>query len=205
MLTNAWLAGLKAAAPPPAPGGVTWDAANKHANMLLSNGDLTATTTGDSFISVRSTAAKTTGKWKLEFSVTDWDSAYDIGVGFCTGAFDVTGWPDDPYVAELYCVGNSTVDESFAGGTEIYVGLGGNTGVIAAYVDEDSGKIWFEGPNGVYGGGDPVAGTGATYTFTPGTALYAVSVMFGHDNEHPCITTLTTGTYSKTGYVPWEP
>lgn len=68
----------------------TWNSADKSANITLSNGDLTATTSSASSGGVRATTNKTTGKWYYEIvSVTSkdiWSSP-----GLSDNAWDFSG------------------------------------------------------------------------------------------------------------------
>lgn len=67
----------------------------------------------------------------------------------------------------------------------------GGSGILA--VNFAAGQIWFgDSANGWYGGGNPAAGTGPRYTFTPGTALFLMlgqysspmqNTLLNHDGE----------------------
>lgn len=48
----------------------TWNPADKGANITLSGGNLTATTSAFAWDAVRTTISKSTGKWYFEMSIT---------------------------------------------------------------------------------------------------------------------------------------
>lgn len=178
-----------AAAPPPAPGGVTWG--DHQTGITLSNGDATATGDVLDDLNIRTSTSKNTGKWKIEYQITDGfgDLSGDLHFGYCLSTFDIE---NDTFSTAFYSVN----------GVGSPPALEVNNGqVAAAYVDIDAGKVWFEGPGGLQQG-DPVAGTDPSFTFDPGAAVYGYGAIFGEPGSEGVIT-LASGNYSQTGYVQW--
>lgn len=144
------------AAPPPAPGGVTWDAAHKSADVALSSGNLLMTVFNGAG-GVRSTESKATGKWYFEFQVFDgWDGGNDnfgdIFIGVATAAYGLMDDPNDDgdSVSTFWGTNNGLT-------TSENLDLP-NDGWGAVAVDLDAQKLWFRDSNGWRG--DPEAGTG---------------------------------------------
>lgn len=75
--------------------------------------------------------------------------------------------------------GNTTNNNIDTDTTEPYV-EGDRLGVA---VDLTAGKIWFCNEDGYIGAGDPSAGTGENYAFTPNGAGYRAGISFFFDSE----------------------
>ena len=173
----------------------TWNPADKHANIVLSNGDLTAATSGSvTWINVRGTVGKTTGKWYWEVTLQNHRNGSLIGVTIAGTSLSVNlGTDANSYLYRAegikYCAGSSSgIDTATVGD------------VISIALDLDAGKIWFA-KNGVWlESGDPANGTnpnctglsdtfyavwGANYSSAPevtanfGTSAFAYSVPSG--------------------------
>ena len=151
----------------------TWNPSDKSALITLSAGNLTAekTSTAGTWGSVRSTTAKSTGKWYFEVYV---DAASGSGddhfVGVMAGTDSITN----------YC-GNGS-------GGYGYYGLNGNkynsatpsaygagytaAAVIGVAYDADAGKVWFAKNNTWQASGNPAAGTNPAFSGIP-AGLYA--------------------------------
>lgn len=146
----------------------TWNPADKHADITLSGGNLTATNVNQ-WRSVRAILSKASGKHYYEVLIID-NTYMNVGLG--TSAATLSNYPG----WDAYGVGMSGHVGFYAGATFTANGKSeidysnGDTVLIA--VDFDAGKLWF-GVNGVWcGSGNPAAGTDWTYSFTPGTALF---------------------------------
>ena len=160
----------------------TWNPSDKSALITLSSGNLTATKASSSgtWGSVRSTTAKSTGKWYFEVYVDALGGGQlDSFVGLMAGTDSITN----------YC-GNGS-------GGYGYYGLNGNkynnasaaafgssytTGdVIGVAYDPVAGKIWFAKNNTWQASGNPSAGTNPAYSGVASGLYAAVSEIWnGH-------------------------
>ena len=145
---------------------VTWNPADKNANISLSNGDLTATATDTSWKSVRATEGKSSGKWywevKIDVSAGDHNM---IGTGSSSATLD-------------HYVGNDSYGYGYNGynGYKFYDGSGvvygstyGLNDIIGVALDLDNGKIWVSKNNVWQASGDPAAGTNEMFSGLSGT------------------------------------
>lgn len=154
---------------------VTWSPTDKHPGIILTNSNLDAGRSG-SFVSVRSTGSKSTGKSYFEIQKLS-SGANTIVVGVGTSAASLGTWPgnSDPYGwgfqidypggPYLYNNGGIGVPSSLSGQ---YCSATNDRAMFA--IDHDAGLGWV-GIKGVWDG-NPSAGTGASFTFTPGTPLF---------------------------------
>jgi hypothetical protein len=160
---------------PPGPT-VFWNSADKHADITLSNGDLTAAQTAGSNSprAVRSTTFHTTGKHYYEFRIDAMSVDQFAGCGFARAGMPLTN-----YLGQQG--GSSYSSGYFADGSVWQNGGGSGTSTgttlsVAEWarlaIDLDAGKAWVGDAGGWVG--DPVAGTGNTITFSLGGAdVYA--------------------------------
>lgn len=139
-------------------GAVTWNSADKGAAVILSNGDLTASTTG-SWHTVRANISKSSGKWYWEQKLVSGARVGMIGVGtsgatltFYIGS-DTMGW-------SMYCDNGNKVTNSVsvAYGTACAV-----NDIIGIALDLDGDTISFYKNNTLIG----TAFTGLTGTYYP--------------------------------------
>jgi hypothetical protein len=141
----------------------TWNPLDKSA-ATLSNGNLDLTSTGA--LGCRSTFAASSGKWYFEVTCLATGGGGSVGVMDYDGAF-ATGDPGN----QSYGWGfintpsnsNFTKKHNNSASTMSSPGALAIGDVFGVAYDLDSGKIWFS-KNGIYGEGDPSAGTGASYT-----------------------------------------
>jgi len=138
----------------------TWNPADKHADLVLSNGDLTSKTTASSYRAVRATMGKSSGKWYFETTIDANTSITGIGVG-TTAAFlgsfvggDAYGWGYQ-----------SLSGYKRHSGAQLVYGAGFTTGdIIGTAFDIDNGEIWWS-KNGVWqASGDPVTRANPAFT-----------------------------------------
>ena len=184
---------------------VTWNPADKHANIALSLGDLRATTddaSGSGYWGVRATGGKASGKWYFELTcVLPW--AF-IRLGVATLAENLT-FPGD--TVEGWGYGAST-GKKYHNGNAAYGDTWGDADVIGVAVDMDTGKVWFAKNNVWQASGDPAAGTNPAYTGLSGT-LYPMAGPFGSngDNIHiDAVFALPDFQYTPpTGFSAWDP
>ena len=149
----------------------TWNSSDKSIGIVLSNGDLTATASGDGF--VRATTPIPPGiptYW--EINIHSLLTAYytEVGIGtilaeYYTGS-DAYGWAYDSYGAKNHDGGNPPYGDSYTDGDVIGIAVNAN-------------KIWFAKNNVWQGGGDPAAGTGEAYSDVTGTIFPMISIEIG--------------------------
>lgn len=152
----------------------TFNAADKSASLSLSNGDLTATKTGnDQWAIARSTISKTSGKWYWEYYIANVSGGtkeftvgiassgqpldnFALGVGG-SGTAGSHGWGFSNLGNWVHLNSTDTTPNSYT-----------NTDVIGVALDMDAGTIeWFK--NGVSEGATP-------YTDVSGTIFAAVGI-----------------------------
>lgn len=170
--------------PAPAPSGATWNPADKGVDIVLSNGNLTASNATSSYSHVVASVAKTSGKWYAEFTVDVLGASGDCFIGW-TEAPLLTGNREmrfvDPSIRRVGWRSNGT----YYGGNVTSAGVGYTVGdVVMVAVDFATGDVWF-GKNGSWnGGGDPAAGTGANVNYADAFAQSS-SFGWGPDNDSP--------------------
>lgn len=145
----------------------TWNPSDKHADIALSGGNLTATksTGGTTWRACRATVGKTSGKWYWELRIDSGRSAMRIGVANDSAVMSgeptttANGWGEEPIDGDTRHSNSTT-----SGGIAANVA---DTVMVA--VDIDAHKIWW-GVEGVwFSSGNPAAGTGARYSDLSGT------------------------------------
>lgn len=170
------LAGIVASQPlssPPSNTYATLDPTNKHADIALSNGNLTATKGGSALNrSVRSTLGVSSGKHYFEVRVVEGSVSpfMILGVGVNDAAtlptavgVSATSWG---YYEDTGQKHNNNTLSTYGNTWKT------NGDVIGIALDMDSGKVWFS-KNGVWqNSGDPAAGTNPAFTGLTGT-IYA--------------------------------
>lgn len=169
--------GIVAGMPTPAPTpSVTWNPADKSAQINLSSGNVVATR--DAFDSsqwrlVRVTESRSTGKRYAEI-VNSVSVENGLMVGIAPAALSVNTYPgssSDSFgyhandAGPGYCYNNA----SQAHGDSQRVGSGSYARIA---LDFDAGQLWFGNASSWKGGGDPAAGTSPSYTFTPNASLF---------------------------------
>jgi len=162
---------LAGSATPPAGTHVQWNPSDKHADIVLSNNNLTATHDGasaDTWIVARATRAHSVGKYYFE---QKWISGY-VGMGLALASSTLSNF-----------LGSAVGSAGYYTDGNVWVG-GGSTATGAAIasdewgglaVDFDAGKAWVRNITGWIG--DPEAGTGNTISFTPNSELFAACVL----------------------------
>lgn len=196
----------------------TWDPTDKSSFLTLSSGNLLAARNGASgeWHKARASIAKTHGKHYFEFqhtvdgpsgggdmagglaSVLDTLSASFVG-GAGTSAEGAGFFPTWPLNARRYRAGTGV---DLTG----YGRISSVGGVVGVAVDFDAGKIWFRINGSAWvGGGDPVAGTSPTYTFTPNFALApAISIYQQNQSSLANFGATPFHTAAPTGYSGWS-
>ena len=170
---------------PPAPTYATFDPANKHADIVLSGGNLTATKAGtDALRSVRSTLGVSSGKhyWEITTIQGGFNAPYMLlGVGTsgvnlaASVGSNASGWSYYQETGQKY---NNNIGAAFGASWS-------NNDVVGIALDMNTGSVWFS-KNGVWqGGGDPAAGANPAYTGLSGliyayASLYRASGGYAH-------------------------
>lgn len=151
-----------------------WNHADKGSLIVLSNSDrdITSSSSTTSWNSIRSVTSHGSGKWYAEELMMLNTAASNLfGVG-TSGASLTTYAGADAFGFAMQ--NDSTPADTYNNGSATSSGIapaGLNERHMVAY-DAATGYIWL-GAKGVWANsGDPAAGTGPTYTVTPGTVLY---------------------------------
>lgn len=141
----------------------TWNPSDKHANITLSNGDLTVTSgVSNAHKGVRSTISKTTGKWYWEITVGTKGVNDGLAEGVADGTHALTteiGYSSvsESYLSQGYKVKNSAETAGLATYTA--------GAVIGMALDAGTGDIeWFK--NNVSQGGYTPGITGTLFAAT---------------------------------------
>lgn len=167
------------------PSSFAWNPADCHSSIVLSSGNTVATrnTDASAWRAVRSVTSRNSGKCYAEcenlangsangsamFGIADPSDVLTIYPGQTNSSYGVQA--NDPSGKRTYYNGSLT---SRAGAA---IGIG-EVSFIA--VDFDAGYIWFgDSVSGVYAG-DPAAGTGPQYTFTPNSTRKLMLGMFSN-------------------------
>lgn len=148
------------------------------AGVVYSNSNRTATATSVSGLSrvVKSAVTKSTGKFYIELQVQQSGGGF-LGIGFRTGATgtflgnNTAGWGFwDGYPSDERAYHNNSFT-AYASGTDWLSGAR-----MGFAIDMTIGRIWVR--RGATFIGDPVAGTGATWSFTPGASFAPAADLF---------------------------
>jgi hypothetical protein len=151
---------------PPPPGGVTWNPADKHADVTLSNGDLTMSS-GTTDRCVRSTGtAGATDKIYVEFTITT--LTFDARIGMAGDTFDLGTRIGDEFPSKSFALscsaGNYLQGNSGDNNTNVIAGGVAESDSLDMAYDHGNKKVWFRKNGGNWKGGggtdgDPAANT----------------------------------------------
>lgn len=187
---------------------VTWNPADKNANVILLNGDISATVVGATDCAQRATSGLSAGK--LYFEVTLSVAAAGV-VGIMTAAGSI---------ANGDFVGETAGGYGYATGGGLYAGSGSPFATVATYtvgdvigvaVDFTNLKIWWS-KNGVWQNGDPATNTSgraiSAGTYFPAASEASNSVMTGKftnlgDGLHPLWVPTAFKQYSYPNILAW--
>jgi len=196
------LQSLLSAFPCPCPSDMKWGAKNDLATF--SNNDLTMTTTqGDHWGNARSSIAHCSGKRTFQLNLAPAiPNVEEIVVGFGTPSVDISeggggvhGGQSNAF--QSWCIaddGQKTHGNEYAD-----IGLASAT-MLRGFVDFDAGKVWFGNESGT--AGDPEAGSGEAFEFTPNTPLYVVASIYVSSPPGSVSATLAPG-YSSGSFAAW--
>ena len=160
---------------------IKWNSSDKGAAVILSDSDLTASSTTVSWQSVRTLGgAMSSGKWYDEIILGS-IGAYSCIFGVCTAGYSMGtyvgsttgGWG-------VQGKGSGGALRVFRQGLYTDYGSGVSSGArMKIAIDIDAGKGWVGVVGSSWiGGGDPAAGTSPTFTFTGGTTLYLAGSVY---------------------------
>ena len=167
-------------------------------DIVLSNGNLTLTSTTDSWPTVRGTMGVSSGKWYYEVISTDttrWGagwatSEFQKGSTFSDSISDaILGYSTDPL--SVYDFGTARS----INGSPAFSASTPQNNILQVAIDIDAGKFWL-GINNTYvnnssgSAGNPSAGTNELETFTAGTEMFPafinnsgnLTINFGQDS-----------------------
>lgn len=168
--------------PDPPPITLKWNSADAHADIVLSNSDLTAAHSVAAFRMVRANISKSTGKWYFEVT---FDTLVNFGtVGLANATQSLADYVGGS--ANSWSTGSSGPSQTYYNGSSTSVtpyAISSTERVDVAW-DADAGYVWFRcdgnwiGASGVDTGfgvgiGDPATGSNPRYTGVTGTLFPA--------------------------------
>lgn len=158
-----------------------WSPTDRSANAVLSDSNRVVSSNGGGSVTkwARSATSRSSGKWRVQFVLEPFAGGTGThAIGFATSASTGTYlgetagawayWGDYSGAGRLF--NNNTFTQYASAGMV-------NGDRFDLLIDLDAGRAWFR-RNGVVISGDPVAGTGAMATFTPGTTIFLASDNF---------------------------
>jgi hypothetical protein len=140
----------------------TWNPNDKSAPVVLSNNNLTATTSAAGLEAVRATAGLSSGKWYWELTFTGSSSVNClVGIGKASAVFGAGGPGSDANGWGYY----SNDGTKYSNNSASAYGSGyGILDTIGIAFDADNGRLFFRKNGSWVNTGDPVAGTNAAFT-----------------------------------------
>lgn len=185
--------------------GITFDSARKHANVTLSNSDLTASTESTAgMYSAKATGPKSSGKWQFEITVNARPTAGHVAVGVMNQAetIDIVS-PAITNGINFYSNGTTT-NRLYDGTTYTALAAGNNitTGnVITVAIDFDAKTVSVYRNGSLMGSDAAIASLDLT-----GGKVYVPFVDLWGGAGTPCTVTInTTIQYPVVGYTDWTP
>ncbi|MDQ8051069.1 SPRY domain-containing protein [Luteibacter sp.] len=176
---------------------VTWDPANKASEVVLSNGNLTATkTTTDSYGMARSTTSKTTGKHYFEVYVNSGASSPFIQIGVVNASASLTSGVGN--TADGWSYYEDTGQKANNGSFSSYGALYTTGDVIGVALNLDDGEVSFLKNN---------AAQGVAFTGLSGPLYAAISVYRQLGPPHQVTGRFKASDFTYTppaGYSAWE-
>jgi hypothetical protein len=167
----------------------TWNPSDKHANITLSNGDLTATTGATGFFGVRSISSKSAGKFYFEVTQTSAGSPGATASGIANASEALDFFVGGGGVANhgIGWSGDGTVYMNGVGVAAIQTWAQGDTLCFA--IDFDLELIWFRTNGGNWnnaaiGSQNPATGTGGIdFSASNGPYFAMVSLRTNGENN----------------------
>jgi len=190
----------------PAAGGgapaATWNSADKSANITLSGGDLTATSTAAGPNNVRSTIGKSTGKFYSEHVCTFSTGAeYSLCLGTTSAPLDQYGGGDTTNIA-FYMDGTVYYNNTLI--TTIQSTSSGQRVDMA--VDLDADLVWWRTANGNWnnsGAASPGTGVGGIALGVAGTVYVMASMLYNAEINVAAFAAGSWAGSNPSGYGAW--
>ena len=158
----------------------TWNSSDKHADIVLSEGNLRADNTENLQAAVRAIGSKVSGKWYWEIKVLVRGSGVSVGIGGAGAPLNnMLGFDGDAY-GYIY-----TGKKSYGDGAH-YIDYGDSyttNDIIGVALDLDTGKLWWAKNNAWQAAGNPAAGTNEAYSGVSGTYSPMVSMLGSVDSS----------------------
>ena len=186
-------------------GGVTWNPADKGADVSLSGGDLTATLTGTvTNTVVRGTTSHATGvagKYYFEGVRNSTGASYPY-LGICNAALPFTATTGNAAPGVFAVAGNNFF--CYGNGASVNTGqTWANGDIEMVAVDMATLKIWF-GRNGTwFNSGNPGAGTGQIFTISADTYFPMVNCRATGVGITARFASASWGFAAPSGFVQW--
>jgi hypothetical protein len=180
---------------------VTWNPADKGANVNLSAGNLVATGASGASNLVRATLGQSTGKYYFEV-VRTLNNSGGPNVGIADAALALNspmGFGSPGNYAAWAATNQSFCNGAFVG--MVVTMAQGDVYNIA--IDFTAHKLWF-GKNGVYvNSGNPSAGTGETWVLQTGVTYYPIIGCGGVSVGTARFASASWGFAAPSGFGPW--
>jgi hypothetical protein len=159
----------------------TWNPADKHESVTLSDADLSASSS-DFDVAVRATIGVTGGKWYWEVTLTSASNYGYAAVGVTDMSASLEGGLGTYSAAGVGLAADGTLDTSAQGAI---ASCGYNAGdVVGVALDAEAREVFFS-INGVWqGGADPQAGAGGIPIGISSAALFPVVSLYEADLLH---------------------
>lgn len=180
---------------------VTWNPADKGADIVLSGSNLIASGTSmPTQQTVRATASKASGLYYFEVKVDAGGNDF-VMVGITTSALATNDYIGNNATSYGYFGVNG---QKYNAGGAAYGDTFTTAAVIGVAVNFTTGKIWFAKNNVWQASGDPVAGTNEAFSGVSGTYFPGLS-MFTDTYQATARFKAADFTYSPpTGFSAWE-
>lgn len=181
----------------------SWNPADKHVDIALSNFNRTATSSGATGSCARATSSKSTGKWYFEVQLSTGTPATGIGIGIGSNAFDLSlplwdtgqvSWAID-HGGDFYDNGTSIATSTALADSDI----------VGIAVDLDNGYMWVYVNNALLNGStDPPTVANADFTTLTGTVYPSISTVVGSNSLTGCWLDTDLNYTPPTGFSEWD-
>lgn len=184
--------------------GVTWNPADKHANVALINGNLTMQPAASLGGSARATISKNTGMFYMEIVSGSTTSNATFSIGVCDSTQNLASGIGIT-VGNNAAISIASTGNVLRGGSSQGSAMSSwiNGDVIQIAVNIGAGKFYVRKNNGSWGNsGNPVAGTGG-YSFTPGAATFPAGSVVNLTSQTARFSSSSWTGVAPAGYGEW--